>query len=103
MSKSRTVLETFSHGPAHGRLPWPSLHSMYMRPIADGLGSGRQVAEDSEIKFWQDVTALGIFDRSTVDARIVVTEFMDFTCPFFAMVSPGVDSLLSRYPSEESC
>lgn len=55
--------------------------------------------DGSEIENWEDDTALGI-RVGPAEAGMVVTEFMDFTCPFCAMVSPAVDSLLSRYPAD---
>ena len=67
--------------------------------LLDGESSRGEVVEVDEIENWEDDTALGI-RVGPDDARMVVTEFMDFTCPFCAMVSPAVDSLLSRYPSD---
>ena len=98
MSKSRAVLETAATVLLTAAAVAVASFYVYGQ-IAGGSGSGRQVVEDSEIENWQDDTALGIRIGPT-DARMVVTEFMDFTCPFCAMVSPVVDSLLSRYPSE---
>ncbi len=98
MSKSRTVLETAATVLLTAAAVAVASFYVYGQ-IAGGPGSGRQVVEDSEIENWQDDTALGI-RVGPADARMVVTEFMDFTCPFCAMVSPVVDSLLSRYPTE---
>jgi len=67
--------------------------------LAGGSPSRRQALEGREIENWQEDTALGI-RIGPADARMVVTEFMDFTCPFCAMVFPAVDSLLAQYPTE---
>ena len=64
--------------------------------VTDGHG---EVAKEGEIVNWRDDTALGI-RIGPADARMVVTEFMDFTCPFCAMLVPAVDSLLARYPAD---
>ena len=98
MGRSRTVLETAA--TVLLTVAAVSVASFYVYgQIASGPGSGRQVVEDNEIENWQDDTALGI-RVGPADARMVVTEFMDFTCPFCAMVSPAVDSLLARYPAD---
>ena len=98
MSRSRTVLETAATVVL--TVAAVAVASFYVYgQVARGPGSGPQAVDGSEIENWQDDTALGI-RVGPADARMVVTEFMDFTCPFCAMVSPAVDSLLSRYPAD---
>lgn len=98
MSKPRTVMET-----AATLLVTAAalvVASVYVHgQLAGGSGSRGEVVEGSEIENWQEDTALGI-RVGPADARMVVTEFMDFTCPFCAMVVPAVDSLLSHYPTD---
>lgn len=67
--------------------------------LAGGPGARGEVVEDREIENWEEDTALGI-RIGPADARMVVTEFMDFTCPFCAMVAPSIDSLLWHYPAD---
>ncbi|MXW16724.1 MAG: thioredoxin domain-containing protein [Gemmatimonadetes bacterium] len=98
MSKSRTALETTATVLLTAAAV--AVASVYVYgQIAGRPGARPQVAEDGEIENWGEDTALGI-RIGPANARMVVTEFMDFTCPFCAMVVPVVDSLLSRYPSE---
>lgn len=98
MSESRAVLETTATVLLTAAAV--AVASFYVHgQMAGGPGARPQVAEDSEIENWREDTALGI-RIGPADARMVVTEFMDFTCPFCAMVVPVVDSILSRYPSE---
>ena len=96
MSKTRTIMETAATVLVTAAAV--VVASAYVHgQFADGPGSQKRAKE--EIENWQEDTALGI-RVGPVDARMVVTEFMDFTCPFCAMVVPAVDSLLSYYPSE---
>lgn len=67
--------------------------------LLDGGHSRGEVVEVNEVENWKEETALGI-RIGPADARMVVTEFMDFTCPYCAQVVPAVDSLLARYPDE---
>lgn len=97
MSKPRTIMET-----AATMLVTAAalvVASVYVHGQLAGGSPSRGKVEDSEIENWQEDTALGI-RVGPADARMVVTEFMDFTCPFCAMVVPAIDSLLARYPSE---
>ncbi len=77
-------------------LPWPQF---YIYGQAGGSGARGEAMEDGEVDNWQEDNALGI-RIGPADARMVVTEFMDFTCPFCAMVVPSIDSLLSHYPAD---
>jgi len=67
--------------------------------LTDGTASPGPTIADDEMENWREEIAGGI-RIGPADARVVVTEFMDFTCPFCAMVSPAIDSLLSRYPAD---
>lgn len=98
MSRSRTVLETAATVVLTAAAVAVASFYVYGQ-IAGGPGPGPQAVEGSEIENWEDDTALGI-RVGPAEAGMVVTEFMDFTCPFCAMVSPAVDSLLSRYPAD---
>lgn len=49
------------------------------------------------IDTWQADNALGI-RIGAPSAPIVITEFMDFQCPFCRRLAPRVDSLLTEYP-----
>lgn len=98
MSRSRTVLETAATVVLTAAAVAVASFYVYGQ-IARGPGSGPQAVDGSEIENWEDDTALGI-RVGPAEAGMVVTEFMDFTCPFCAMVSPAVDSLLSRYPAD---
>ena len=98
MSKSRTKLETVSTVLLTAAAVAVAAVYIYGQ-LAGGPGIPGEVVEESEIENWQDDTALGI-RIGPADARMVVTEFMDFTCPFCAMVVPVVDSLLSHYSSD---
>lgn len=98
MSKSRTTLETVS--TVLLTVAAVAVAAVYVYgQLAGGPGVPGEVVEESEIENWQEDTALGI-RIGPADARMVVTEFMDFTCPFCAMVVPAVDSLLSHYPAD---
>jgi len=97
MSKPRTIMET-----AATMLVTAAalvVASVYVHGQLAGGSPSRGEVDDSEIENWQEDTALGI-RVGPADARMVVTEFMDFTCPFCAMVVPAVDSLLSHYPND---
>ncbi len=67
--------------------------------LTDGTASPGPTVAASEMENWREEIAGGI-RIGPADARMVVTEFMDFTCPFCAMVIPAVDSLLDFYPAE---
>ena len=96
MSKPRTIMEAAATVLVTAAAV--AVASVYIHgQVVDGPASQREAAE--EIEDWQEDTALGI-RIGPADARMVVTEFMDFTCPFCAMVVPAVDSLLSHYPSQ---
>jgi len=98
MSRSRTTLETVS--TVLLTVPAVAVAGVYIYgQLAGGPGTRAEVVEDSEVENWQEDTTLGI-RIGPADARMVVTEFMDFTCPFCAMVVPAVDSLLSQYPAD---
>lgn len=97
MSKPRTIMETAATMLV--TVAAIVVASVYVHGQLAGGSPSRGKVDDSEIENWQEDTALGI-RVGPVDARMVVTEFMDFTCPFCAMVVPAVDSLLTHYPSE---
>ena len=98
MSKSRTTLETVSTMVL--TVAAVAVAAVYIYgQLAGGPGARERVVEDGQIENWQEEAALGIW-IGPADARMVVTEFMDFTCPFCAMVVPAVDSLLAHYPAE---
>lgn len=67
--------------------------------VLDGRASRGELVEVDEVENWREETALGI-RIGPADARMIVTEFMDFTCPYCAQVVPAIDSLLARYPDE---
>ena len=46
---------------------------------------------------WREKNEIGI-RRGPSDADLVITEFMDFECPFCASLVPTVDSILDKYP-----
>ena len=73
--------------------------SVYVHGQLAGGRGPRAEDEVGEIENWREDTASGI-RIGPADARMVVTEFMDFTCPFCAQVVPAVDSLLTRYPDQ---
>ena len=95
MSKPRTGLETVSTV----LLTVAAVAVAVVYIYGQLAGRPGEVVEESEVENWQEDIALGI-RIGPADAPMVVTEFMDFTCPFCAMVVPVVDSLLSHYPSE---
>ena len=98
MSKPRTIMETAATVLVTAAAV--VVASAYVHgQFADGPGSRGEVVEGREIENWQEDTGLGI-RVGPADARMVVTEFMDFTCPFCAMVVPAVDSLLAHYPAD---
>ena len=97
-SESRTKLETVS--TVLLTVAAVAVAAVYIHgQLAGGPGAPGEVAEDTEIENWRQDTAIGI-RIGPADASMVVTEFMDFTCPFCAMVVPAVDSLLSHYPAD---
>lgn len=98
MSKSRTILETAATvllTSAAVAMAWVYIHGQVTSGLA-ARGEGKDVVE---VENWREETAVGIRIGPT-GARMTVTEFMDFTCPFCAMVVPAVDSLLSRHPGD---
>lgn len=97
MSKPRTIMETAATMLV--TVAAIVVASVYVHGQLAGRSPSRGEAKDSEIENWQEDTALGI-RVGPADARMVVTEFMDFTCPFCAMVVPAVDSLLAHYPTD---
>jgi protein-disulfide isomerase len=62
-------------------------------------GRRLQVDEVSEVDGWRDAIAEGVVlgDVQPADADIVLTEFVDFECPFCATSAAQVDSLRSEY------
>ncbi len=52
-----------------------------------------------EIPGWEDANLQGI-RRGAADAPYVLTEFIDFECPFCARLAPRIDSLVTDYPEE---
>jgi protein-disulfide isomerase len=50
------------------------------------------------VENWEEANRTGIWIGSR-DADVVLTEFMDFTCPFCRNLVPVVDTLLHRYPN----
>ncbi|MYA64893.1 MAG: hypothetical protein F4139_04205 [Gemmatimonadetes bacterium] len=87
MSKSRTALETTATVLLTAAAV--AVASVYVYgQIAGRPGARPQVAEDGEIENWGEDTALGI-RIGPANARMVVTEFMDFTCPFAEQDSLG--------------
>jgi protein-disulfide isomerase len=62
-------------------------------------GRGLQVDEVSEVEGSRDAIAEGVVlgDVQPEDADIVLTEFVDFECPFCATSAAQVDSLRSEY------
>ncbi len=98
MSKPRTILETAATMLITAAAV--VVASVYVHGhLAGGSPSRGKGLEATEIENWQEDTDLGI-RIGPADARMVVTEFMDFTCPFCAMVVPAVDSLLAHYPTD---
>lgn len=67
--------------------------------LLDGRAPRGGVMEVDQVENWREETALGI-RIGPADARMIVTEFMDFTCPYCAQMVPAIDSLLARYPDE---
>ena len=98
MSESRTTLETVSTVLLTAAAVAVAAVYIYGQ-LTGGPGVLGEVVEDREIENWEEDTTLGI-RIGPADARMVVTEFMDFTCPFCAMVAPAIDSLLSHYPAD---
>ena len=98
MSKPRTILETAATMLITAAAV--VVASVYVHGhLAGGSPSRGKALEATEIENWREDTDLGI-RIGPADARMVVTEFMDFTCPYCAMVVPAVDSLLARYPTD---
>lgn len=98
MSGSRTKLETVS--TVLLAVAAVAVAAVYIYgQLAGGSGVPSMAAEDGEVEGWREDTALSI-RVGPADASMIVTEFMDFTCPFCAMVVPAVDSLLARYPAD---
>lgn len=98
MSKPRTFLETAATVVLTTAAV--AVASVYVYgQVTDRVASPVEVEEAGEIANWREETALGI-RIGPDDARMVVTEFMDLTCPFCAMVVPVVDSLLCHYPAD---
>ena len=96
MSKPRTIMETTATVLVTAAAV--AVASVYIHgQVVDGPTPQREAS--AEIENWQEDIALGI-RVGPADARMVITEFMDFTCPYCAMVVPVVDSLLSHYPGE---
>lgn len=63
-------------------------------------GQGGQVAREARfIETWREDSEGGI-RIGPRDAPIVITEFMDFQCPFCRQLVPLVDSILTAYPTE---
>jgi protein-disulfide isomerase len=54
----------------------------------------------SAVKDWETHNEAGIPLGGSADAPLVVTEFMDFTCPYCRRMAPVIDSLLSAYPEQ---
>jgi protein-disulfide isomerase len=52
-----------------------------------------------EIPGWEEANLSGI-RRGPADAPYVLTEFIDFECPFCARLAPTIDSLMADYPEE---
>jgi protein-disulfide isomerase len=51
------------------------------------------------IEGWQQENDLGI-RGGAVDADVVITEFIDYQCPFCAALDPTIDSISSMFPDD---
>lgn len=51
------------------------------------------------IQDWEELNRSGVLIGSE-DAQLVITEFLDFTCPFCRDLVPVTDSLLAKYPQK---
>lgn len=51
------------------------------------------------VEDWESENALGI-RRGATDARVVITEFIDFQCPFCAALAPTIDSLVTMFRND---
>jgi len=65
------------------------------------LAAKSQEAEASAriIPDWESENARGIW-KGSANASIVITEFMDFQCPFCAALAPKLDSILEAHPQK---
>jgi len=98
MSKHRTILDTAATALLTLAAMAVALVYVYGH-LAQGPLSREATVVGGQIENWREETTLGI-RIGPADAPMVVTEFMDFTCPFCAMIVPAVDSLLARHPAE---
>ena len=87
MSRPRTTLDTAATALLTAAAVAVASAYVYGQ-VADGRAVSDEVMDASEVENWRDETALGI-RIGPADARMVVTEFMDLTCPYCAMLVPG--------------
>jgi len=60
--------------------------------------SHRDPASARQVDNWPDVNEAGLWIGSP-QADVVITEFVDFQCPYCRQVAPVIDSLLSAEPN----
>lgn len=68
-----------------------------LRQNGDFADSGSSVENEG----WEEANEKGIW-VGPQDAPIVITEFVDFECPFCATVAPALDSIIEEYGGEVS-
>jgi len=67
--------------------------------LHDRRSGGEGAQTPSVVKDWEEHNRAGI-RVGHADVPFVVTEFMDFTCPYCRMLSPVTDSLLNAFPQK---
>lgn len=96
MTKFRTVFETVSTAVIAGAALVALGFYIYDR--TDQPGQLRMIAQ-APIDGWEEANGQGL-RIGPPDAGIVVTEFLDFTCPFCKSLVPVIDSLMHEFPDD---
>ena len=95
MTRASSRLETaFSAVLVVVAITMLSLH-LHDRAQADAARRAAAIVED-----WETLTATGIRWGGSDAAPLVITEFMDFTCPYCSQMASVIDSLVSAYPQQ---
>lgn len=100
MSKARAIFEAASTGViALAAVVMASIF-VYERGLSPApVESAQGLPEPRIVEDWELENTHGV-RIGPADARVTITEFMDFECPFCARLVSRMDTILSEFPNE---
>lgn len=76
-----------------------SMFAIFLYDRRQSVASNR-ASTANYVEDWQLLNQSGIRLGGAEEASLIVTEFMDFTCPHCARLAPVIDSLLVTFPDQ---